>query len=293
MSNLTLAQLATLACLIEVSTPKPGNVHRAADFDDMTFMDMATAAVAIQPAFAKAEANSLGRIALDAAVLTQQLVGKNTNLGTILLFAPIAKAACQLVAQNAAQPFTARLQNSIKIVLSETTITDSKLIYEAIRTANPGGLGKQREADVADVDPPELMHAMRLAEERDLVAKQYTTDFETVFEFAVPSIALRMKDGLSREQAIIATHVLLMAKYPDSLIARKCGASVANESATRAQKVADLGEPNDPAYVDELSNLDFWLRSDGHRRNPGTTADVIAASLFVELLNPDGMLLRR
>ena len=33
----------------------------------------------------------------------------------------------------------------------------------------------------------------------------------------------------------------------------------------------------------ELNRLDTWLRGDGNRRNPGTTADLVAAILFAGL----------
>jgi triphosphoribosyl-dephospho-CoA synthase len=80
-----------------------------------------------------------------------------------------------------------------------------------------------------------------------------------------------------------------MSAFPDSLIARKCGAETAEHSAAWAGRVLDSGRPESEAYQEQLADLDFWLRTDGHRRNPGTTADLIAAGLFVALR--DGLLL--
>ena len=124
---------------------------------------------------------------------------------------------------------------------------------------------------------------MRLAEDRDLVARQFTSDFETVFSEVVPAIQDRIANGMRAELAVIATHVAVLASHPDSLIARKCGDTIAQESSMRARQVADLEESDRQAWLRELSELDFWLRSDGHRRNPGTTADLIAAGIFVAL----------
>ena len=129
----------------------------------------------------------------------------------------------------------------------------------------------------------DLLHAMRLAEDRDLVARQFTSDFETVFCEVVPAMQDRIANGMQSELAVIATHVAVMADHPDSLIARKCGDKIAGESSVRARRVLDLEQSDPEAGQMEMCELDFWLRSDGHRRNPGTTADLIAAGIFVAL----------
>jgi triphosphoribosyl-dephospho-CoA synthase len=72
-----------------------------------------------------------------------------------------------------------------------------------------------------------------------------------------------------------------LAEYPDSLIARKCGSEIAAEASCRAAKALTLRHTFDMAYRSELAEFDAWLRADGHRRNPGTTADLVAATLFV------------
>ena len=281
--SMSIGQLATLACLIEISTPKPGNVHRGADFEDMTFLDMATAAVAIQHAFDAAANNSLGGIVKDAVEATQRAVAKNTNLGTVLLFAPIVKAFANLDVAKAKVDYES-LERQVKAVLAATATCDATLVYDAIRMANPGGLGSVNQADVAAPVAVDLLAAMRFAMDRDLVARQFVNGLETVFHFVVPHIQRRIDRGMRPDQAIIATHVLLMAEHPDSLIRRKCGNAIAVQSAARAQKVAACGEPTDDSYLTELAELDFWLRCDGHRRNPGTTADLIAAGILIELI---------
>jgi triphosphoribosyl-dephospho-CoA synthase len=156
-------------------------------------------------------------------------------------------------------------------------------VYEAIRLAQPGGLGKVAAADIADEPPDDLLAAMRLAAEHDMVARQYANGFQDLFETVVPLIRTVVESGHDLPAAIVHLHVQLMARYPDSLIARRCGLEIAEQSAARAQRVLDSGAPNDEAYDRGLADLDFWLRADGHKRNPGTTADLVAAGLFVAL----------
>ena len=104
-----------------------------------------------------------------------------------------------------------------------------------------------------------------------------------MFEFVVPKLSdMDRIPGLN--QRIVHTHLELMARFPDSLIQRKCGEAVALTSASRASHVIAAGPVESDPYNRALADFDFWLRSDGNRRNPGTTADLIAAGLFVALL---------
>lgn len=271
MSTLSLGQLAGLACLWEAAANKPGNVHRAADFDDVTFVDFATSALAIQPACdVAARGARLGRIVLEAITATRQAVGTNTNLGTVLLLAPLALAA---------EPLPA----GVATVLRGLDPQDAKLVYEAIRLAQPGGMGRVEEADLAGPPPDDLVAAMQLAADRDLVARQYAHDFAEVFGVAVPAIGEALAQSWPLAEAIVHAQLRLMSEFPDSLIARKCGPDVARQSAAMAAAALAAGRPGEEAYQRALADFDFWLRADGHRRNPGTTADLIAAGLFAAL----------
>jgi triphosphoribosyl-dephospho-CoA synthase len=277
-STFTLGQLAGLACLWEASASKPGNVHRAADFEDLSFVDFATSAVAIGPAFdAAARGARLGEIVFNAVQATRNAVGTNTNLGSVLLMAPLAMATSWNGIHSV-------LQRGVSAVLRSLDASDARLVYEAIRLATPGGLGQVEKADISGPPPDDLLYAMRLASERDLVARQYVNDFAEVFETALPAIS----DGLAEDwplgQTIVRSQLRLMADFPDSLIARKCGLAVARQSAAMAGAALAAGQPGDESYERALADLDFWLRSDGHRRNPGTTADLVAAGLFAALL---------
>ena len=267
--RLTIGQCTTLACLWEVTTPKPGNVHRGADFEDLTFVDFLTGAVAIGPAMEAAGETGLGETVLAAVTATQHWTGTNTNLGTILLIAPLAKV-----------PRNQSLPEGIGHVLQQLTPKDAHQVYRAIRTVAPGGLGSAVEMDVAGEPPTDLIAAMRLAADNDLVARQYAENYQQLFGCVLPWL----RDGLDRgrplEETIIQVHLQLMSTFPDSLIARKCGLPLAQQSAMRAKRALEAGSPGEVEYLKAVADLDFWLRSDGHRRNPGTTADMIAAGLF-------------
>ncbi len=270
--GLSIGQCATLACLLEVSAPKPGNVHRGADFDNLTFNDFVISAVAIAPFMDRATSQPVGQTVLQSISATQQLVRTNTNLGVVLLLSPLATVPLN-------QPLAAGLHP----VLSNLSAADSANVYAAIRLAQPGGLGRIDDLDIAGKAPDNLLDAMQLAAGWDLVARQYVTGFATVFNCVAPWLLEGQAAGWSLTDSIVHAHVRLLAQEPDSLIARKCGRDAAAHITRLASSILETGQPGDEAYNAALADFDFWLRSDGHRRNPGTTADMIAAGLFTLL----------
>jgi triphosphoribosyl-dephospho-CoA synthase len=272
LGPLSIGQCATLACIMEATAPKPGNVHRGADFEDASYPDFIVAAVVIAPIWDAAVEVPLGQTILAAVVATRNAVATNTNLGTILLIAPLAKV-----------PRTTPLDAGIVDVLGRLTAQDSRDVYRAILRANPGGLGRVQSDDVAGEPPSDLIAAMRRSAEHDMVARQYAENFHHVLKVVVPWIARALAAGWSLPDAIVHVHLELMSEFPDSLIARRCGMAVAQQAAALAQRALTSGRPGDTAYEGGLADLDFWLRCDGHRRNPGTTADLVAAGLFVAL----------
>ena len=269
---LSIGQCATLACLLEVITPKPGNVHRGADFEDLTLQDLVISASVIGAPMESAISQGVGQAVLQAIQATRRVVATNTNLGTILLVAPLA-----------AVPRHKSLTQGIGSVLAALTEQDSRDVYEAIRIARPGGMGQVEAMDIRESAPVDLLAAMRAASERDLVAKQYVCEFRTILEEVVPHLLDHHSLGWPLQQAIIHTQLHLLSRYPDSLILRKCGQSTADQAAGMATAVLQAGPPGSGEYEAALADFDFWLRADHHRRNPGTTADLIAAGLFAAL----------
>lgn len=270
--TLSVGQCATLAMIMEATAPKPGNVHRGADFEDLAYPDFLVSAVLVGPIMESAVEVSLGQTILAAVEATQRAVGTNTNLGTLLLVAPLARI-----------PRGVPLAEGISEVLVRLTPADARDVYEAIRRAKPGGLGHVNSADVAGEPPADLVAAMRLAADRDMVARQYAENFHDVLQVVTPLLTRALESGLSLSRTIVHVHLELMSQFPDSLIARRRGLDVARQSAAMARGVLSAGQPADQAYQDRLADLDFWLRSDEHQRNPGTTADLVAAGLFAAL----------
>ena len=155
-------------------------------------------------------------------------------------------------------------------------------MYQAIRLANPSGLGRVEEQDVSTEPTLPIREGMALAADRDLVAQQYANDFREVFDEGVPALKRGLELTGCLEGAIIFCHLSLMARHPDSLIARKRGVGEAEEASRRAKAVLDAGWPNATA-AGLPADLDGWLRAAGRGRNPGTTADLVTAGLFVAL----------
>ncbi len=268
----TTGQCATLACLLEATAPKPGNVHRGADFADMSYLDLVSSGVAIAPAMDAAVGRRLGETVLTAVRATRTVAPSNTNLGIILLLSPLA-----------AVPTDMPLPSGVQRVLATLNVSDAADVFTGICEARPGGLGSVAQADVAGSPPDDLVGAMRLAADRDLVARQYANDYAEVFGHVVPALQKSLDRHQVLSAAIVQTQLRLMRDFPDSLIIRKCGPEIAQEASDRAAQVLSSGQPGDEAYERGLADLDFWLRADRHRRNPGTTADLICAGLFVLL----------
>jgi triphosphoribosyl-dephospho-CoA synthase len=270
---LTLGGCATLACIWEATAAKPGNVYRGADFDDLTYADFLASATVIGPIVDRTPDQGVGATILAAVAATRAAVATNTNLGMLLLIAPLA-----------AIPSGLPLSAHIEPVLAALTYEDACQVYEAIPLAQPGGLGEVDEADVNEAPPAglTLRNAMAMAADRDLIARQYANGFVEVFRTA-DRIKRHVADGQPLGEAIVIAFLELLAEEPDSLIARKGGVEAAQEVSQHAATILDSRRHGDDAFHAMRAEYDFWLRADGNRRNPGTTADVIAAALFVLL----------
>ncbi|RLS54224.1 MAG: triphosphoribosyl-dephospho-CoA synthetase [Planctomycetota bacterium] len=261
------------ACLLEATAPKPGNVHPGAAFADLRYVDFVASAEVAAPALAAAARVGVGAAVLAAIQATRGRVGTNTNLGIVLLIAPLA-----------AVPQGIPLADGINAVLAGLTMRDAELVFEAIRTAQPGGLGQVAEGDVSTAPTMDLLCAMGMAADRDSVARQYVTDFEIPLSVGIPIMRHLVNRSPGRTlDGVVNLHLHFMARWPDSLIARKCGLEVAHEAQHRADRVLEWQWPESPRGIAEIQEFDTWLRADGHRRNPGTTADLVAATLFAYL----------
>jgi triphosphoribosyl-dephospho-CoA synthase len=270
-----VAAAAQLACLLEVSAPKPGNVSPERHFHDTRYEDFLASAIAIGPALAAAGERPLGATIRAAIEATSRWTRSNTNLGIVLLLAPLARAAAGT---------GGTLRDRLAAVLQQTTVADAAETYAAIRWVRPGGLGAASAEDVAAAPTVSLREAMALAAERDAVAREYTNRFALTFEVGVPALADARRRGLSWTEATVACFLTLLAAAPDTHIARKLGRAEAERVAGRAGEVLAAGGTGTAKGRAALAALDAELRDSRNTRNPGTTADLTCAALFVVIL---------
>ncbi|WP_276250416.1 triphosphoribosyl-dephospho-CoA synthase [Haloarcula rara] len=273
MSDRTSVQNAELALLLEVTgTPKPGNVDRERDFDDLRFEHFMAGAVGARPGLAlAADGEPVGQ-AFEAAVvgMADQSAG-NTQFGALLLLAPLVAAASEGDLTPAGADRVAR----------GTTVADAADFYRAFE-----------HVDVAVDDPPDGMEPLDvrrgseaipeleaqgltlfdvMAESADVdgIAAEWVGEFARVFEAAEAILA---DDGPVPDRAA-RLFVELLAEDADTFVVTRNGPDAAAEVQRRAEAVLD-GEEDATALAEELVARDI---------NPGTTADLVAGALFVAL----------
>jgi triphosphoribosyl-dephospho-CoA synthase len=240
-----------------------------------------TSAVAIGPALRDAAQRPVGDTILRAVRDTQRFVSTNTNLGMLLLLVPLARAA--------GRPHPNGLRAAVGEVLRALTVDDARHAFEAIRLAAPGGLG---DSDVHDVHAAEvrvtLLEAMRAARGRDAVAREYVTDFEITFETGYTALCCFLDEGHRFADAVVQTALTILAQVPDTLIVRKEGLTTAREVSQQAARVLQAGGAFSREGRQALEAFDRSIRDEEHRLNPGTTADLTTASIFVLLVEGEG-----
>lgn len=273
MSRVNLQECIHQACLLEATSRKPGNVHPGASFEHVAYEDFVASSEAIAPVLAGTAEAGVGRSILEAVKATRKICEYNTNLGIVLLLAPLA-----------AVPLDEPLSTGIASVLDNLTQKDAEYTFEAIRLAQPRGLGTADSDDVSTSSPTgTLTEIMSLAAERDAVARQYVSDFETVLERGVSILSSSGLFAEDWEQSIILLHLKLLASDGDTDIARKCGSIDVHETKRRARSVLRAGWPMTMEGRLRIREFDRWLRARGSRRNPGTTADLVTAGVFATL----------
>ncbi len=269
-----VVRAAQLACVLEASAEKPGNVTPSDDFDDTSYEDMLRSGIALGPELGRAGERGVGETVLAAVRASRGVAGANTNLGIALLLAPLARAAFK------GGPLRERLGD----VLRALTVDDAHHAYAAIRLAGAGGLDEPVEHDVRDEPRVTLREAMAAAARRDTIAREYVTDHAVTFELGLPALADALDDGLRPRDAIVEVALRLLAAVPDTLIARKRGADAAGGVSAGAREVLTAGGVRSARGRAALAEFDASLRRQGNALNPGTTADLATAVLFMALL---------
>ncbi|QDU11742.1 triphosphoribosyl-dephospho-CoA synthase [Gimesia aquarii] len=266
-NNLQLENWLYLACLMEATARKPGNVHPEASFPDLTYRDFLKSANVIAPILVNSCSQNIGSVIKECIKETQKAIPSNSNLGIVLLLAPLSAVSLEET-----------VAEGIQTILNHLSIEDAREVYEAIRIAKPGGLGKTEAEDVTTEPTGTLREVMGLAADRDSVASEYANNFQITLGTAAPVLKELWNTCLNWEEVIIRLQLQLMAEFPDTLIARKCGREEAWQAGQFAREVQNSNQ-----FFKSLTRFDAWLRDNGNQRNPGTTADLIVAGLFVAM----------
>lgn len=255
------------ACRAELHALKPGNVHVYRDGHGMTAATFERAAEV--SAVRLVAGRTVGERIEGAVKASLAAVGLNANLGIVLLAAPLAQAALEGGPGEA-------LRAALERTLERLSIADAEAAYRAIAAANPGGLGRAPEHDVAETPKITLREAMAAAAGRDRVALQYVTGFEDVF-----AAAETYRARPPGREAVEDVYLGLLGLNPDSHVARKFGTETA-ETVRREAAVFSAGLDARDDRHRALDAFDLHLKARG--LNPGTTADLTVAALFAAAL---------
>ncbi len=316
-----IAVAGQLAAALEVcGWPKPGNVHRTSDFPDTRFEHFIAGSISLGPILRETVLNALslklgevrelkiGRL-IKRAVLNVKAWhrGGNTHLGVVLLFVPMAAAAgMTLVAVDGMNVSDLR-ENFAKVVKS-TTCEDAAETYEAIALASPGGMGRVVSGKAPDLTSSEakkiilednltLYDVMEVAAEWDTIARELVTALQITCDVGFSTVEKLYFENRDINVATVHTYLKLLSLYPDSFIARnvglkytsnvseavKIGMKTAEEVSEKAREILQLGGLKTPEGRRAIFRFDGELRR--RRLNPGTTADLTAASLMLAVLN--------
>jgi triphosphoribosyl-dephospho-CoA synthase len=262
---------------MELEALKPGNVHIHASGHGMSVAQLERSAeVAAQ--WLADPSLGVGMRVLRAVEATLAAVKCNTNLGILLLAAPLGKAA--------AADGPTDLQRRVAEILAALDVDDAVAAFQAIRLAKPAGLGQVANEDVAFAPSVDLRQAMALAAGRDRIARAYVTNYADIFDFGLNKLSEARRQSARPEEAITTLHMAFLAEFVDSHIARKHGARAAQYVREKARELAPLWRP--VATLESFAGLlafDAELKAQG--LNPGTTADFVVNTVFAEALRAE------
>ncbi len=281
-----VARSAQLALLLEVSAyPKPGNVDRTHDFIDTRYEHFIASSVALYPILretaARGSSNGPGvgeliRRGVEESVAWQS--GGNTHFGALLLFVPLAMAAgaCERYEME-------KLKRKAMEIMLNTSMADAIEVYTAFPRAkvkvrrDVPELDVMDEASIKEIREKKLsLHAiLTISASYDLISRELVGGFEITFKYA-PLI----KD-FAREKRINDTithaYLRLLSEEEDTFITMKFGPEKSRYVKERAQWIVGRGYKRK-----EIEEFDRALIREG--LNPGSTADIIAAALFITIL---------
>ncbi len=259
------------ACVGELTSIKPGNVHCFAAGHGMDVEHFLKSAYAVAGVLMNSELTLAQKI-FESVQATQQVVAMNTNLGIILLCAPIVQAC---IVRS-----TTTLRQSIQDEIEALEVEDARLIVDAIRVAAPSGLGKSKHYDVFEPVSSPIREIMAYAQDRDMIARQYASGYSDIFGFGFQTIEALRKINPGESELVTGLFLSFLSEYPDSHVFRQHGSAVAEEVQKEAVELCCKFLDTRPTseIMDQLLRVDSeWKRRD---INPGTTADLTVATLF-------------
>jgi len=283
-SSQQLAQLYQTACIDELQALKPGNVHIFADGHRMVLDDFLQSAESSALPISQSEI-SVGERIFNAVKATHLRVGQNTNLGIVLLCAPIIHSALQinLQAYDAAQKLDA-LKSALNNTLNQLNIADAEFTAKAIVLANPAGLSTTQEHDVHEMPKVGLLEMMRYAQDEDRIAWQYAYGFEDIFSLGIQSYQAAMTQWENVTWATSWVYLNFLCAFLDTHVLRKHGLHAAQvlQNAAKSMRSQWL-EATHPRFIKkQLLVWDSSLKLNGI--NPGTSADLTVATLLITKL---------
>ena len=282
-----IAKLAQIASTFEVSGyPKPGNVHRTRDFDDMVFEDFLISGIVIGDSVREACSNvdvnnpELGKYILQAVSETDRWIKNNTNLGIVMMTMPIAVAAS--ISNNFDE-----IRDNICLLMSNTSVDDACDLYDAINIADAGGMGDQDEYDVASENAKNelrnnnqtMFDVLKISAPWDMLAREMTSDMPAVFEIGYLTYS-KLKKENSLNYSCIMTFLTILSQVPDTLISRKYGEDEALKVSMMTRDLLKLKDSSD--FFEKIEEFGDYLFK--NNLNPGTTADLTMASIFLSFL---------
>ncbi len=271
-----LSELYQQACEVELQAFKPGNVSIYADGHNMTIADFRISAEVSAAPLCNPD-YSLGEKIFYAVKATREAVACNTNLGIILLCAPLIQAVSDM-------PSDLTLRQALSQVLMTTTLEDTQWVFKAIVLASPGGLGRSDDQDVSEKPSVTLTEAMRLASEKDRIALQYISDYQDIFDFAVLIYYNAVSKWGNQGWSALSVYAGLLCQFPDSHIERKYGDQYTEMMACKMSELSNaLSNAEKPEHtLPLLYSLDHEFKSKGV--NPGTMADMTVATVLTVFL---------
>ena len=271
LAPLQLSALVEDVCELDVRAFKPGNVSFASPGHGMTAAHFVHSAKAIAEPLTR-DGATVGERILDSVTATRAAVQCNTNLGIILLLAPLVQAAIRPASMI-------DLRARLEPILHGLSVDDAERAFAAIRLAAPGGLGESTQHNVRGPTATDLGTAMQEAAGRDRIARQYATGYEDIFDFGVPLAEQAQRRHAGEDWAAVDVFLGLLGQWPDTHIVRKHGLDVANAVCLEARRIrAKFVATSPEAAMPLLLDLDASLKSRGI--NPGTSAD-LTVTIFV------------